>query len=288
MQLYPKFWETNSQIPSWPGSDSNSNPTYLVNLEPFHFKYLPMDLIEEIVGYIETHDSAGINGCFSRGLSPNTLYNDRPLLEELTSEYGRGPGFKDCVSCFVHFGLVWPDDALLAVLLDDAKKLEVLLQAEPGKIETRYDLKCAYSQMIGVTLMHICAEFNHLSCAEVLLRYGLDVNEPAGVDELGFGGQTAIFHTVNQNSNASAEMMNWLLEHDADLLTGIRGLIWGKGYPWETFIPSVNPISYAMMGLLPQMHRNTRVIAQTVSLLLKKAYRLDYQLPNIPNVYLGK
>lgn len=30
----------------------------------------------------------------------------------------------------------------------------------------------------------------------------------------------------------------------------VEGIIWGEGYDWETFIPSVNPISYAMMGLL--------------------------------------
>jgi hypothetical protein len=63
-------------------------------------------------------------------------------------------------------------------------------------------------------------------------------------------------------------------------------LIWGKGYQWETLIPSVNPISYAMMGLLPQMHRNEIVISETVSLLLKAAYGIEYSLRNVPNAYL--
>ena len=66
----------------------------------------------------------------------------------------------------------------------------------------------------------------------------------------------------------------------------VRGLIWGKGYPWETLIPAVNPISYAMMGLLPQMNRREEVISEVVSLLLKKRFGIDYQSTNIPNKYL--
>ena len=36
-------------------------------------------------------------------------------------------------------------------------------------------------------------------------------------------------------------MLYFLLNNDADLNITVKGLIWGKGYDWETFIPSVNP-----------------------------------------------
>lgn len=72
----------------------------------------------------------------------------------------------------------------------------------------------------------------------------------------------------------------------ADLQITVTGLIWGKGYPWETLLPAVNPISYAMMGLLPQMHRNEKRITEIVSQLLKIAYDIDYTPTNIPNAYL--
>ena len=109
---------------------------------------------------------------------------------------------------------------------------------------------------------------------------------PAGVDENGFGGHTAIFHTVNQNSNQSADMLNFLLSKSADLKLTVAGLIWGKSYDWETLIPSVNPISYAMMGLLPQMHRNEATISKVVTTLLKHAYGIDYTSGNVPCKYL--
>ena len=81
-------------------------------------------------------------------------------------------------------------------------------------------------------------------------------------------------------------MLNLLLSKSADLKHTVVGLIWGKDYEWETLIPSMNPISYAMMGLLPQMHRNEIEISKIVSLLLKAAYGTDYTSLNVPNKYL--
>jgi hypothetical protein len=81
-------------------------------------------------------------------------------------------------------------------------------------------------------------------------------------------------------------MLNFLLEKSADLHYTVPGLIWGKGYEWETLIPSVNPVSYAMMGLLPQMHRKEIEISKIVSMLLKAAYGIDYTSSNVPNKYL--
>lgn len=55
----------------------------------------------------------------------------------------------------------------------------------------------------------------------------------------------------------------------------------------ETFIPGVNPISYAMMGLLRQFQRTEQQIYEVVSLLFKANYGIDYYPSNIPNKYLN-
>ena len=104
----------------------------------------------------------------------------------------------------------------------------------------------------------------------------------------GFGGQKPIFHTVNQILNHSIDMLDYLLSKSADLQITVAGLIRGKGYEWETLVPAVNPISYAMMGLLPQMHRNEITISTIISLLLKAAYGIDYTPKNVPCAYLKK
>ncbi len=83
-------------------------------------------------------------------------------------------------------------------------------------------------------------------------------------------------------------MLQYLLANPADLKITIPGVIWGKGYEWETLIPAVNPVSYAMMGLLPQMHRDENTISNIVTLLLKNAFGIEYVPANIPNKYLKK
>ncbi|MEO7394127.1 MAG: ankyrin repeat domain-containing protein, partial [Chitinophagaceae bacterium] len=155
-------------------------------------------------------------------------------------------------------------------------------------ISKKYSLRCAYTPLHEVTLLHICAEFNHVACAEVLVNHGADINAAAGVDENGFGGQTPIFHTVNQNANQSIDMLHFLLSKDVETRITVPGLIWGNGYDWETLIPAVNPINYAMIGLLPQMHRDEITISQTVSILLKYTFKIDYISSNTPNTYLKK
>ncbi|RZV54912.1 MAG: tetratricopeptide repeat protein, partial [Flavobacteriaceae bacterium] len=235
-----------------------------------------LDYHKEIIGHIEVHSVEGIKDCFENGVSPNDTFRGEPLINELTSEYLRGPRFKQCVKAFVDYGLEFEDKPLLAVLLDDADSLNSLISQKTGIIDKTYSLRCAYTQMLKVTLLHICAEFNHLACARSLVENGADVNAKAGFDENGFGGQTPIFHTVNQNMNQSEEMMDFLLADKADLSITVKGLVWGRSYEWETFIPAVNPISYAMMGLLPQMHRNEITISEIVSKLMTHEFGIDY------------
>ena len=55
----------------------------------------------------------------------------------------------------------------------------------------------------------------------------------------------------------------------------------------ETFIPAVNPISYALMGLLRQFQRTEKQIYEVVSLLLKASYGTQYSPSNIPNKYVN-
>lgn len=242
----------------------------------------------QIIYDLETHDTAGIRYCFENGISPNDHFRRNPLIHELVGGYKRGAGFSQCVGLFVEFGMEFSDQALLAVLLNDAGKLEEAVQANPNIIHRLVDLPCAFTPLRQVTLMHVCAEFNHLDCARVLLAHGAKINAAAGFDEFGFGGQSPIFHTVNQHNLACWEMLEFLLEREADLSLTVNGLVWGKGNDWETFIPSVNPISYALMGLLPQFHRKDTQVYQVLRTLVKKAQGIDFIAPNVPNKYLQK
>lgn len=245
-----------------------------------------MDYLQKIITDFELHDVDGIKECFNNGVNPNEIVNGQPLIYELINMYTRGPLFKNCIQTFVDNGVYFEDKVLLAVLLDNAGLLEQQLTADKSAITKKYSLHCTFTPLYEVSLLHICAEYNHLACAAVLVQHGADINVKAGLDEHGFGGQTPIFHTVNQHANKNLAVLKFLLSKQADLSITVKGLIWGKGYEWETFIPSVNPISYAMMGLLRQFQRTEKNIYEVVTLLMKAKYNINYYPQNIPNQYL--
>lgn len=246
-----------------------------------------MDYIQKIIGNFEIHSVNGIKECFENGVDPNQLHKGKPLIYEMINMYLRGPEFKNCIQVFVDFGLKFEDKVLLAVLLDDGATLDKLLAENRELLFKKYSLDCTFTPLYETSLLHICAEYNHLSCAKILVKHGADINAKAGVDSNGFGGQSPIFHTVNQHINACIDVMKFLVSQGADLSLTVHGLIWGKAYEWETFIPSVNPISYAMMGLLRQFQRTELQIYEVVSILLKANYGIDYFPTNIPNKYLN-
>jgi ankyrin repeat protein len=245
-----------------------------------------MDYLEKIIIDFELHSVEGIRECFKHGVSPNDKVKGKPLFNELINMYSRGPLFKECVRAFVDNGLEFDDKTLLSVLLDDSTSLDAQLSTNKKLLTKKYSFDCTFTPLYEASLLHICAEYNHLSCAKILVNHGADINAKAGFDENGFGGHTPVFHTVNQHLNRCIDMLNFLVAQKADLSITVKGLIWGKGYEWETFIPSVNPISYAMMGLLRQFQRTEQQIYEVVSILLKAAYDCDYDPPNIPNRYL--
>lgn len=245
-----------------------------------------MDYSKKIITDIELHSVEGIRECFENGVGTNDTYRGKPLIYELISEYNRGNSFSDCVRIFIEYGLQFDDDKiLLAVLANDASTLERKLKENPSAIHKRYTLVSAFTPLYEASLLHICAEYNHLDCAKTLIKHGIDINEKAGIDDYGFGGQTPIFHTVNQRKNACIDTMKYFISQSADLHHTVKGLIWGKGYEWETFLPSVNPISYAMMGLLKQFQRTEKDIYEVVGILLKAAYGIEYKPKNMPNKY---
>lgn len=245
-----------------------------------------MDYLNKILISFELHSVEGIRECFENGISPNDIYDGRPIVYSLINMYSRGPAFKACMKVLVEYGLEFDDDILLTVLLDDAESLDKHLLKDKSAVLKKYSLDCTFTPLNDVSLLHICAEYNHLDSAKILIKHGADINAIAGLDENGFGGHTPVFHTVNQDSNKGIDVLKYLISQKADLELTIKGLIWGKGYEWETFIPAVNPISYAMMGLLRQFQRSEDQIYEIVALLIKACYDIEYHPVNVPNKYL--
>ena len=162
-----------------------------------------------------------------------------------------------------------------------------LRQAGEKQLDRRLRVPCAFTSCEGVTALHICAEFNCVRCARVLLNAGVDVNAPADIDGDGHGGQTPMFHAVNSIFNYCRPMLEVLVEAGADLDVRLKGLVWGRGTDWETTILDVTPISYAQCGLYAQFHRREQDVYSNLAHLYRRRHGTELRVRNVPNKYLA-
>lgn len=103
------------------------------------------------------------------------------------------------------------------------------------------------------------------------------------LDAFGMNGHTPLVHPVNANGNLSAPVMRLLLRAGARTDVLLPGIVWGQGFDWETTCLDVTPITFAQLGLLPQMQRTERDCSANVRTLLEAAGRPVPPLANVPN-----
>lgn len=241
---------------------------------------------EILLNGFETHSTEKIRAVLAAGANVSGLIGGKTPFTWLVEMYSRSSRFSDCVRCLIQAGAQCPDKGLLAVLLDDAEMLEVELRKNPALIRRRVDIRCAFTPLIGASLLHVAAEFGLVNSARTLIQAGADVEAKAAVDNHGFNGHTPIFHTVNQNGNHGQPVMRLLLEHGAKADVRLAGITWGKTFEWETTVLDVTPLSYTQAGLLRQFQRTERDTYENIRLLAQAAGRKLPEDLNVPNKYL--
>jgi ankyrin repeat protein len=244
------------------------------------------DLRNDFLGAVETHSVEELRAVLDAGLDPRSPLDGKPLTTWLTEMYSRSDAFADCLRLLLDRGATLDDSALAPVLLNDVDGLRRALAADASLLTHRTTLRSAFTPLDDATLLHVAAEFGHVEVARMLVEAGADVNARAGLDADGLGGQTPLFHTVNSNANRSLPVMELLLDAGARVDVTVAGLVWGRGYDWETMFFDLTPISYAQLGCLPQMHRQEVDVTANVKRLLAAAGRPVPQLANVPNRYL--
>jgi Ankyrin repeats (many copies) len=204
----------------------------------------------------------------------------------LLEEYTRSDRLEGCLRALFERGAELPDQLLTPVLMNDATALTAAIRAQPAILRHRTSLVSAFTSLEGVPLLHVAAEYGNLEAARAIVQAGADVNASADIDKDGLNGHTALFHTVNSYHNRAEPIMRLLLAAGASTDVRLAGITWGKGYEWETTFFDVTPISYAQMGLMPQIHRRESEIYANVQRLLEASGRQVPLLRNVPNRYL--
>ena len=235
----------------------------------------------------ETHDVSKIREILDAGLDPRSVIKGRSLVNNLTVMYARSENFPACLRLLLERGAVLDDPKIAAALLDDGDGLREAAARDPSLIVHRTSMESSFTPLIGASLLHVAAEFGNANAARALLDAGADVDAKADVDKHGLNGHTPIFHTVNSAWNRSAPIMQMLLDAGASPSIRLNGITWGKGMEWETVCFDVTPISFAQMGLLPQVHRQEGDIYANIARLLVAGGRPVPPFDNVPNKYLN-
>ena len=234
----------------------------------------------------ELHSLDRLHAALAAGLDPRAPIDGKGAVAWLTEMYTRSDRLPACLRLLLDHGAVPDDPLVVPVLLNDPDAITALAQQMPAYLRHRVTMASSFTPLEGVSLLHVAAEFGHAEAARALLALGADVNDRAAVDAGGMGGHTPLFHAVNAHADRSLPVTRLLLEAGANVDARVAGLVWGRGFEWETALFGLTPLSYAQLGGLPQMHRDEQQIADTVRLLLSAAGRPVPPLANVPNRYL--
>jgi hypothetical protein len=219
---------------------------------------------KQLLAAFDGHNVEAVHSALDAGADAYSPVNGKLPVYWLLEEYTRSDRLPTCLQLLFDQGAVLNDPVIAPVLLDDVEGIKRAFEKHPMMLEHRISLVSAFTSLIDVSLLHVAAEYGNLNAARTLVELGSDVNAQAGRDKYGVNGHTPLFHTVNSNGNRSAPIMKLLLEAGARSDAHVDAIDWGKGYDWETTFFDVTPISYAQIGLLPQVHRNESEIYSNI------------------------
>jgi len=241
---------------------------------------------DDLLVVFEIHSVQRIQEILDAGFDARNPVNGKTPINSLIEMYFRSDRFPQCLRLLLEHGATLDDPKIEPVLMNDPVALEAAVRIDPGLLEHTTSLVCTFTPLVGVTMLHIAAEYGNLAVAQKLLELGATVDARAAVDEFGMNGHTPLFHTVNSNANRSEHVMRLLLKAGARTDILLPGITWGKGFEWETTCFDVTPISYAQLGLLPQMQRTEHNSYANLRILIEAAGRTMPPLVNVPNRYL--
>ncbi len=167
-----------------------------------------------IMGPCETLNAEGLGYLLSLGAAVedpagNVLAPTGLVLQT----YCRNPeGKHACLALLEKAGVTMPNTPPMALHAGRLDLLEQHLQRDPKLLSRKFahreifpvEMGCDSDESLalhgtplhGTTLLHMAVDYDETEIVHWLLRRGANVNEPAYIDDNGFGGHTALYGTV--------------------------------------------------------------------------------------------
>lgn len=192
-----------------------------------------------VMGPCETLDDSGLALQLEMGAELADHKGDKLApVALLLNTYSRYPeGKHRCLEIVAKQGITLPDTPVMAVHRGRIDLLEEQLRRDPNLLSRRFSLADIYppelgcgpdlsyglhgTPLDGTTLLHIAVEFDEIEIGRWLIAHGADVNARARIDAEGFGGHSALFGCVVNDSylcgrQRDAGFARMLLDHGAD------------------------------------------------------------------------
>jgi len=192
-----------------------------------------------------------------------------PMIATLGT-YARGANERKhrCIDLLLAHGAPVPSgitSEMLAIHRGDSTTLAGLLDRDPDLVNQRFpEMPYGNIRLAGGTLLHLAVEFGELSCVEVLLAHGADINARAMVVD-GLGGQPPLVHAIATIHAAGLPVLEHLLRRAGrwiDREARSRFVLFGEPIPQP-----MTPLEYATWAATESIPAFRRTTAAEFTLL---------------------
>ena len=214
------------------------------------------------------HQPEAISWFIGKAVDPNKKFGkERMGIDTALCSHVRTNRLQPTINSLISGGAYFEEGPVTDLLRGRADQLRERLRENPALIHKNIDIgaKRPYreyytgryggARLKGATLLHLCAEYNFVTEAKLLLNLGVDINKRAIPDLSGGCDQTPIFHSVASNYNISYPVLEILIENGADL--SLRSTVRVPEY--EPLIDNVTPLSYALQFPHPLNDENNQM-----------------------------